>query len=131
MVVTLEDIQQHLNKCSSTFTPSLDSYVDIKEYSKKIYDKAVIFEKFDQNNLIGLVAAYDNPEKKFGWITNVSIDPGYFRKGIASELLNRCYKYFENKGYFHIFLEVFLDNKKAINLYIKQGFVKHEIKKTK
>ena len=116
---------------SSTFIPSLDSYVNIEEYSKKIYDKAIIFGEFDQNNLIGLVAAYDNPEEKFGWITNVSVDPDYSRKGIASELLNRCYKYFENKGYFHIFLEVFLDNEKAINLYIKQGFIKHKIKENK
>ena len=131
MVTTLENIQQHLNKCSSTFIPSLDSYVNIEEYSKKIYDKAIIFGEFDQNNLIGLVAAYDNPEEKFGWITNVSVDPDYSRKGIASELLNRCYKYFENKGYFHIFLEVFLDNEKAINLYIKQGFIKHKIKENK
>lgn len=131
MVTTLENIQQHLNKCSSTFIPSLDSYVNIEEYSKKIYDKAIIFGEFDQNNLIGLVAAYDNPEEKFGWITNVSVDPDYSRKGIASELLNRCYKYFESKGYFHIFLEVFLDNEKAINLYIKQGFIKHKIKENK
>lgn len=131
MVVTLEDIQQHLNKCSSSFTPSLDSYINIKEYSKKIYNKAITFEKFDQDSLIGLVAAYDNPEEKFGWITNVSVDPEYSKKGIASELLNKCYKYFENKGYFHIFLEVFLDNKKAINLYTKQGFIKHKIKDKK
>ncbi len=131
MVTTLEDIQQHLNKCSPTFIPSLDSYVDINEYSKKIYDSAVTFSKFNQDNLIGLVAAYDNPTEKFGWITNVSVDPDYSKQGIASELLNRCYKYFENKGYFSIFLEVFLDNKKAINLYTKHGFTKHEIKKNK
>jgi ribosomal protein S18 acetylase RimI-like enzyme len=131
MILTLKHIQQHLITCSSTFIPSLDSYVNIEEYSKKIFNQAILFAKFDKNKLVGLVAAYDNPTEKFGWITNVSVDPNYFKKGIASELLNRCYEYFETKKYFSIFLEVFLDNKKAINLYLKQGFIKHKIKKNK
>jgi ribosomal protein S18 acetylase RimI-like enzyme len=131
MILTLEHIQQHLITCSSTFIPSLDSYVNINNYSKKIFNQAILFTKFDKNKLVGLVAAYDNSTEKFGWITNVSVDPEYFGKGIAIELLNKCHKYFENKRYFHIFLEVFLDNKKAINLYLKQGFVKHKIKENK
>jgi ribosomal protein S18 acetylase RimI-like enzyme len=131
MIVTLKHIQQHLTTCSDTFIPSLDSYVNIDNYSKKIFNQAILFAKFDKNKLVGLVAAYDNPTEKFGWITNVSVDPNYFKKGIASELLNRCYEYFETKKYFSIFLEVFLDNKKAINLYLKQGFIKHKIKDNK
>lgn len=131
MIITQKNIQQHLTRCSNSFTPSLDSYVDIKDYSKKIYDNAITFGEFNQNDLIGLVAAYDNSIEKFGWITNVSVDTDYYRRGIASELLNRCYKYFESKGYFHIFLEVFVDNKNAIDLYIKQGFIKHKIKEDK
>jgi len=131
MIPTLKHVQQHLATCSSTFIPSLNSYVNIDEYSKKIFEHAILFSKFNNDKLVGLVAAYDNSTKKFGWITNVSVDPEYSGKGIAIELLNKCHKYFENKRYFHIFLEVFLDNKKAINLYLKQGFVKHKIKENK
>jgi 2-polyprenyl-3-methyl-5-hydroxy-6-metoxy-1,4-benzoquinol methylase len=128
MIVTLKHIQQHLTTCSNTFIPSLDSYVNIDNYSKKIFEQATLFTKFDDNKLIGLVAAYDNPIEKFGWITNVSVDPDYSRKGIASELLNECNKYFENKKYFSIFLEVFSNNEKAIKLYIKHGFINYKIK---
>ena len=131
MIPTLEHIQQHLITCSSTFVPSLDSYVNIDDYSKKIFEQATLFTKFDGDKLVGLVAAYDNSTEKFGWITNVSVDPEYSRKGIASELLNECNKYFENKKYFSIFLEVFSDNEKAIKLYAKHGFINHKIKDNK
>jgi 2-polyprenyl-3-methyl-5-hydroxy-6-metoxy-1,4-benzoquinol methylase len=131
MIITLKHIQQHLTTCSNTFIPSLDSYVDINDYSKKIFEQATLFSKFDGDKLVGLVAAYDNPTEKFGWVTNVSVDPNYSRKGIASELLNECNKYFENKKYFNIFLEVFSDNKKAIKLYIKHGFINYKIKDNK
>ncbi len=131
MIVTLKHIQEHLTVCSSTFIPSLDSYVNIDDYSKKIFEQATLFTKFDGDKLVGLVAAYDNLTEKFGWITNVSVDPDYSRKGIASELLNKCNKYFENKKYFHIFLEVFSNNEKAIKLYTKHRFINHKIKDDK
>jgi GNAT superfamily N-acetyltransferase/2-polyprenyl-3-methyl-5-hydroxy-6-metoxy-1,4-benzoquinol methylase len=127
MILTLENIQQHLTRCSSTFVPPLNSYVDIELYSRKLYDKAILFSKFN-NNLIGLVAVYDNEIEKYGWITNVSVDPDYSGRGIATELLNRSFDFFTKKGYKNIFLEVFGNNKKAINLYIKQGFIKQEKK---
>ena len=128
MILTQKNIHTHLIKCSSSFTPHLDSYVNIDEYSKKIFEKSILFCKFDSDKLIGLLAIYDNPTEKLGWITNVSIDPDYFGKGIATELLKECYKHFEIKKYFRIFLEVFLDNKKAIKLYAKEGFITHKIK---
>lgn len=127
MILTLKHIQQHLIKCSSTFIPSLDSYVNVEDYSKKILKYATLFTKFDGDILVGLVAVYDNSTEKFGWITNVSVDPDYSRNGIASDLLNKCNKYFENKKYFNIFLEVYSDNKQAIKLYDKHGFTIHKI----
>lgn len=131
MIPTLKHVQQHLITCSNTFVPSLDSYVNVNEYSKKIFEQAILFTKFDGDKLVGLVAAYDNPTEQFGWITNVSVDPEYSKKGIATELLNRCHKYFETKRYFSIFLEVFVNNEKAIKLYIKQGFTNYKIKENK
>jgi len=131
MTPTLQHIQQHLQKCSATYSPPLDSYVDIEEYSKKLYNKAILFSEFDADNLIGLVAVYDNPTERSGWITNVSVDPEHIGRGVAKKLLNKCCEYFENKKYFSILLEVFLENTKAISLYYKQGFKKHNIKKNK
>jgi len=131
MIITEKDIQQHLIKCSPTFVPPLDTYIDINDYSKKIYKQAILFTELNNDNLIGLVAAYDNIDEKFGWITNVSVDLNYSRKGIASKLLNKCYEYFRDKNYKNIFLEVFADNENAIILYTKHGFIKHQIKQNK
>ena len=129
--MTLEQIKNHLLICSDAFAPSLDSYVNIEDYSKKIFEQAILFYKFDGDKLIGLVAAYNNPVEKLGWITNVSVDPNYSKQGIATELLNQCYEFFKNKDYLNIFLEVFIENKKAIKLYIKHGFITYKIKKDK
>jgi len=132
MIITEENIKQHLIRCSSIFIPPLDSYVDINNYSKKIYNNAVLFSEFSSSGeLIGLVAAYDNTVERSGWITNVSVDPDHLRKGIANKLLKECYKYFETKKYFSILLEVFLDNEKAIKVYTKQGFINYKIKDNK
>lgn len=128
MNITLNQIQDHLLVCSNQFTPPLDEYVSINDYSKKIFEQSILFTKLNDEKIIGLLAVYDNNENKFGWITNVSVDPDYFKQGIASKLLNRCFDFFIKKRYENIFLEVFGDNKKAINLYIKQGFIKQEKK---
>lgn len=127
----LHQIKDHLTACSNTFVPSLDTYVDIDDYSKKLFDQAILFPKFDNYKLIGLVAAYDDPKEKIGWITNVSVDPEHSKKGIATYLLDECKKYFETKKYFYIFLEVFTNNQKAINLYKKQGFINYKIEEKK
>lgn len=128
MNITINQIQDHLLVCSNQFIPPLNEYVSINDYSKKIFEQSILFTKLNDEKIIGLLAVYDNNENKFGWITNVSVDPNYFKQGIASELLNRCFDFFIKKGYKNIFLEVFGDNKKAINLYIKQGFIKQEKK---
>ena len=131
MEVTLELIKEHLTKCSDSFIPNLKTYVDISEYSKKIFDNANIFCKFDNNKLIGLIAAYDNTSEKFGWITNVSVDPDYTKQGIANDLLKESIDFFKIKGYNSIYLEVFLENKNAINLYVKNGFNNDKINDNK
>ena len=122
MIVTLNHIIEHLNKCSDNFKPNLNTYVDISEYSKKIFDKSILFTEFDGDKLITLIAVYDNNLEKTGWITNVSVDPDYTRKGLATKLLNETIYFFVKKGYNRIYLEVFLENKNAINLYYRHGF---------
>lgn len=122
MIVTLNHIIKHLYKCSSSFIPHLDSYVNIDEYSKKIFEKSILFTEFDGDKLVALIAVYDNNLEKTGWITNVSVDPDYIRKGLASKLLNETIYFFVKKEYNRIYLEVFLENKNAINLYYKHGF---------
>mgnify|MGYP003120109117 CR=1 FL=1 len=119
---TLLHIKNHLEKCKNNFTPKLQSYVNLTEYSNKIYSKAKRFEKFHKKELIGLIAAYDDNLNKVGFITNVSVNKEYYGKGLADSLLNKCVEYFIKKKYDSINLEVFEENKKAIIFYRKHNF---------
>lgn len=116
-------IRTHLTSVKNSFEPSLDTYVNIEEYSKKIANLATIWGEFDMEEvLIGMVAAYDNNPDRVGWITNVSVDPKHTGRGIASKLLDECVAFFNQKGYIKVMLEVNASNKAAIALYTKHNF---------
>lgn len=119
---SLYQIEKHLERCKDEFTPSLDTYVDLTQYSEKIYLHADRFERFENNKLIGLIAIYDNPEKSYGYITNVSVEGKYQGVGISSSLLKESINYFRNKGFHKINLQVYKTNKKAISFYKKNNF---------
>jgi len=119
-----EDIERHLIKCSKLFSPALDTYVSIPEYSRKIRDNAVTVEAWHSDELIGLVACYLNNDRTHeGYITNVSVIYEYQGKGIAEHLINNTIKEALRKSFKTLSLEVELDNKYAIKLYRKTGFV--------
>ena len=116
-----EQILEHLNECSKNFIPELSSYVDISEYSKKIYNKSKRFEAYCQNKLIGLIAIYINKDDSF--ITNVSVSQNFTGKDISQNLLNNCKKFIKNLNHHHsIFLEVKLENFRAIKFYKRHSF---------
>ena len=112
-------------RCKNLFEPKLDSYVNIEQYSKKLESKSILFERFhpsNKNKLIGLIAAYDNSEIKQGFISNLSIESEFFGTKLSSNILLESINFFKSKNYKSIFLEVYKENKKAINFYIKHGF---------
>jgi len=119
---TLAHIRNHLEKCKNNFTPKLQSYVNLTEYSQKIFLVATRFERFEDNELVGLIAAYDNNLDKVGFITNVSVEEEYYGKGMSQSLLNECIKYYTDKKFDSINLEVFRQNEKAISFYLKHNF---------
>ena len=84
---TYEQIYNHLKKCNESFKPKLSSYVNLKEYSEKIYKKAILFEYFENEKLVGLIAGY--PLTESFYITNVSTDPDFSGRGIGKTLLER------------------------------------------
>lgn len=121
---TEEEICRHLINCSRYFIPALSEYVEIGQYSKKIFTKAITFEAWVENTLSGMVAAYFNDiEKKSGYITSVSIEPKSRGMGIASTLIQNCIEYATSNQFKEIQLEVNKKNEPAINLYQKHGFV--------
>ena len=112
-----ENILNHLQECNVFFVPKLDSYVNLKDYSIKLQNKAIRFECFNNNLLIGLIAAYENNE--YFYITNYSVLPEY----LGSRIAHRLFDFFtEHTAFKTIKLEVNQKNIRAINFYKKYNF---------
>jgi len=123
------EIFEHLLECSDNFIPNLAETVNIRDYSKKVFENAITFEAWENNKLIGLVASYFNDNKnRKGFITNVSVSKNYQGKGIAAILLNMCKNYGAKYNFNSIKLEVNKNNILAIKLYKKLGFDETEVK---
>ena len=119
----LGDILTHLIKCDKHFVPPLSEKIDIKSYSQKLKNNATLFEAWSGSFLVGFVAVYiNNHEEKSAFISNVSIEDAYKRKGISSELMQRCIAFVRQKEFVRIILEVNENNEAAVGLYIKFGF---------
>jgi ribosomal protein S18 acetylase RimI-like enzyme len=117
-----EAIYQHLLACDEYFKPALSKKVDICEYSKKIFDKAITFEAWHDAILSGMVAVYCNDANQLAFITNVSVMRDAVKAGIASQLMKMCIEYCFATLIKEIILEVNSQNTNAIELYKKFNF---------
>jgi GNAT superfamily N-acetyltransferase len=118
-----DSIKKHLLNCDKFFDPPLSSYVNIDEYSEKLFHRATNFEAWCNDELIGLVSMYCNDLRgKVAYISNVSTEADYQKYGIASRLLSKAIDYGEKLGFLSIRLDVYKRNAKARALYNKLGF---------
>ena len=79
---TEQQIEDHLWRVDTDYKPPLHTYVDIPPYARKMATSAVRLENFIGRNLISLMAGYFNPEKRFLFISNFSIEKEYRGKGM-------------------------------------------------
>jgi ribosomal protein S18 acetylase RimI-like enzyme len=120
-------IHAHLIRCADAFMPSLHERVDVASYASKIFERAVTFEAWAGEMLVGLVAAYLNDSQtRAGYITSVSVDHGYLGQGIARHLVTQCIARARELGFRELRLEVSQHNEPAISLYRKAGFEPYE-----
>lgn len=120
------DIHSHLLRTDTVFLKNLKKQVNLEEYSLKLACKAKRFEAWnDSGELVGIICIY--LDKNSGYITNVSVEPRYYRLGIGNTLLKKTILLCKSKSIQNIKLEVGINNKSAIHLYVKNGF---KIKKT-
>ena len=120
---TCAQIKWHLQDCDSLYEPALHSRVNIEQYAEKIYEKAERFEAWDDDRLVGLIAAY-LPDGMDGpcFVTNVSILEKYHGGGLALDLMRFFIAKVAELKCESIALEVSRQNVKAIHFYEKMGF---------
>ena len=117
-------IKEHLKLCEANFIPPLSERIELQMYSKKIVDKAVRFEAWEENVLIALIASYCNDnENRSAFITSVSVLKEMQGKGFASKLMKQCIKHLKELGLEQAILEVGNENVNAIAFYRKLSFM--------
>lgn len=118
------EILAHLKECSDNFHPPLVERTNLEEYSRKLLEKSVTFEAWNEDILVGLLAVYFSQNADHSaFITNVSVLKKFMGMGIASELLGQCIQYAAGKKIMEIKLEVNRGSVHAIYLYGKFKFV--------
>ena len=125
---TVPVIVDHLLHCDDDFIPPLSNRVKINDYAIKISSKATRFEAWSGGRLVGFVAAYcNNSDTRMAFITTVSVLKARMGEGIASRMLRQCVDYTNASGMEQIKLVVDCNNRAAIRLYKKIGFVMDEL----
>lgn len=122
-----EKIKSHFLKCDEIFFEQLNNRVNIEEYIKKIFKNAKKIEAWFDNDLVGLLAMYENFDNNFAFITNFSVDRENKGKGIALRLLKSSIECAEKNGFSEIKLEVNETNIAAISIYNKIGFKTYKV----
>ncbi len=121
----IENIEEHLEKTKNNFVPLLDTTVNINKYSCKLFKYSQTFEAWNNEELIGLIAAYVNDYKtKIVYISNVSVLLEYSGRNIAKKLLENCIEFSKYQQFKEIRLEVNKENLRAIRFYEKNNFMK-------
>lgn len=117
--VKYKDILKHLQECSDQFTPPLNSYVNIEDYSLRLskYCNAIAIQ--DKKKIIGLLAYYVSNSNKEIYISNLSVYNRYQNLGLGTILITELINNSINQK---ILLKVNLSNRKAIKFYKKNGF---------
>jgi ribosomal protein S18 acetylase RimI-like enzyme len=94
------------------FPPLLRGTEDIKNSNTNFYGY------FENNSLAGIIEiALDNKHLE---IHSLTVEPGYFRNGIADKLVNYIIGNFD---YTEAIVETAVVNIPAVNLYKKHGFI--------
>lgn len=117
------EIVAHLLHADTSFVPALSSRVDIQAYAHKLHGRAVRFEAWLGQELVGLVAIYYNQSdggKTF--VSNVSVWPECQGQGIAGRLMQQCIAHVQGLGFGQMELEVDQRSLSAVALYEKLGF---------
>ncbi len=118
----IKRIYRFLLEISEDFVPPLQQKVDLKEYTSKLLNNAVIQTAVDKEKIVGLIAFYCNKfDTKIAYIPIIGVDKNYRGKGIGNKLLKNAINHIKSKGFMEIEIKTW-ENSSAQNLYIKNGF---------
>jgi ribosomal protein S18 acetylase RimI-like enzyme len=109
---------QNSYKVEAQLIGTLD-FPPLSRSAKDIVNSKTNFYGFRENNCLAAVVEIVIADKKLE-INSLTVDPKYFRKGLADKLMSYILDTFE---FTQAIVETAVVNKPAIHLYKKHGFV--------
>jgi len=133
---------QHLERLHTALCLDPDVEEDIlvdEENIKKWRKQLLDFHEDDKNQIliaeidgeiVGYILFYNPIKERFGFktkhcfggIIELYVKPEFRRRGVATQLIQRCVDYLKSRGAVDVRVDVLMRNKKAMNLYRKHGF---------
>ena len=111
-------------RCDLDFSPPLSSMVEIDRFVDKIVRLARIISIEVDGELAGILSIYCNDHAtQRAFIPSVCIYPHFRGLGLGLMLIDQAKQLASEAGMNRIVLEVGKDNRAALNLYDKHGFL--------
>jgi hypothetical protein len=115
--VGVKQIHSFLLENDEAFNPPFSANVDLESYASKLYENAVLYEAWEDEHLIGILAAYRNASGRRLYVPYICVN----KKGVGKCLFD--FFLMDNKEYQCVELEVRSSNSTAIRFYTRLGFV--------
>ncbi len=124
---TKNNLEEWVTLRSKLWPPSRED--DFKKEILEILSdsKSSAFLAFD-NSSIGLIevsihdAADGCDTRNVGFIEGLYVVPDYRRRGVAKQLIERCYEWFRSKGCKEVASDALIDNQGSIAMHLTLGF---------
>ena len=81
-----------------------------------------IFVCEEAGKVVGYITTQVDEGSKIGSIPNISVLPGYQRRGIGRQLMERAFDYFREEGMAYAKIETLAQNEVGQRFYPKMGF---------
>ena len=117
-----EQIFSHLSLCDEDFIPPLSSRLNVMLYAQKLARRAIRFECWHEQELVGMVAVYHSDDTREAFITSVSVRADFRHKGVAKHLLGLALAFGDERSILRSHLEVNRESEGARRLYGYFGF---------
>lgn len=118
-----EQMYTLLQACDQNFAPRLSSRVNLLDYANKIYEKAVSFEAWDGDALVGMMNGYFNDMSTLSaYFTHISILKEYMGKRIGSTLMKMGLEHAWRLGFKRARAEMSRNNVAIHRLVARAGF---------
>lgn len=127
-VVSYQEIYNILYKFNNVFEPALFiNSLEITDYAYKLFNNSCVFVAED-SEIVGFISFYANDViNKVAYINQLAIEQAYQNKGIGNILMKYSLTMSKEFGMTKAKLEVAKKNKKAINFYLRNGFIINDV----